>query len=82
MTEWETDHSPTQRLPQAYRGPSAPKLTWDPAKMTAASQATLQQLFQGTTGAVVVTFDPPPQRASRSTWPALRRILCPTTRVA
>lgn len=56
MTEWETDLTDATGYLKRIVASSAPKLTWDPAKMTAASQATLQQLFQGTTGAVVVTF--------------------------
>jgi hypothetical protein len=55
-TEWETDLSDATGYLKRIVASSAPKLTLDPAKMTAASQATLQQLFQGTTGAVAVTI--------------------------
>lgn len=55
-TEWETDLSDATGYLKRIVASSNPKLTIDPAKMTAASQATLDQLFKGTTGAVAVTI--------------------------
>lgn len=55
-TEWETDLSNASGYLSRIVASSRPTLTIDPAKMTAASQATLDQLFKGTTGAIAVTW--------------------------
>lgn len=55
-SEWETDMGDATGYLKRIIASSRPTLTIDPAKMTAAAQATLNQLFKGTTGAVVVTW--------------------------
>jgi hypothetical protein len=55
-TEWETDLADPTGYKKRIVASSNPKLTIDPAKMPVATQATLSQLFQGTTGAVNVTI--------------------------
>ena len=56
QTEWETDLSDATGYLKRIVASSRPTLTMDPAKMTAASQATLDQLFKGTTGAIAATW--------------------------
>ena len=55
-TEWETDLTDATGYLKRIVASSRPTLTMDPAKMTAASQATLAQLFKGTTGAIAATW--------------------------
>jgi hypothetical protein len=55
-TEWETDLSDATGYLKRIVASSRPTLVMDPAKMTAASQATLGQLFKGTVGAIVATW--------------------------
>ena len=54
--EWETSLADATGYKKRIITSSKPTLTIDPAKMTGSAQATLDQLFKGTTGAVVVTL--------------------------
>jgi len=55
-TEWETDMSDLTGYKKRIVAGSNPKLTIDPAKMTAAAQGNIDQLFKGTAGAVVAAW--------------------------
>lgn len=54
--EWETSLGEATGYKKRIVASSKPTLTIDPAKMTGAAQATLDQFFKGTTGVVVVTL--------------------------
>lgn len=55
-TEWETLMSDQTGYKKRIVASSTPKLTIDPAKMPTATQATIEQLFNGTSTSVVTTW--------------------------